>query len=233
MPVLKISLLVMVWASSYVAYTSPNPTPPKSSYRSMGPSLWASLFLQNRYSGARAIMQKIFLSGVILLEIAFASGIPSIRESLPSVTASTPPSFISPLFIFGVAFALCGALVRLWSYRALGVQFTFQLSLLKEHKLVITGPYAYVRHPSYTALVTTLLGILVCELSPGSWYVETRAFNSPLGKGMALTAICCFAIVLSVASRAPKEDQLLSERFGREWKEWEKRVPYRYIPGIL
>ena len=140
---------------------------------------------------------------------------------------------MSPLFLTGFTLTLCGALVRLWSYSALGVHFTFQLSLLKNHKLVTTGPYAYVRHPSYTALILTVTGIFICESSSGSWYMEARAFDSAVGKGIALLAGCCVAILFSVVSRAAKEDQLLSENFGQEWKEWRQRVPYRLIPCVL
>ncbi|KZV73314.1 hypothetical protein PENSPDRAFT_682989 [Peniophora sp. CONT] len=179
-------------------------------------------------------MQKIFVSGIMLLEIVYASDIPSLRKLLPNATISLhQPSFISPSFLLGAACALSGALVRLWSYRVMGAQFTFHLSLLKDHKLITTGPYAYVRHPSYTALIMTVAGIFICELSSGSWFMETRVFYSPLGKVIALLAGCCVFIVLSVASRATKEDKFLSENFGQEWKEWEKRVPYRFIPGIL
>lgn len=170
----------------------------------------------------------------MLIEIAFASNTPSLRQLLPNAAASTHAhSFISPMFVLGVASTVSGALVRLWSYRALGVHFTFQLSLLKEHKLITTGPYAYVRHPSYTALILTVVGIFMCETSSGSWYMETRAFDSPLGKGIALLAGCCVAILVSVVSRVTKEDKLLSNNFGQEWKEWQQKVPYRLIPGLL
>lgn len=115
----------------------------------------------------------------------------------------------------------------------MGVHFTFNLSLLKEHKLITTGPYAYVRHPSYTALILTVVGIFLCELSGGSWYTETRGFDSPVGKGIALLAGCCVAILVSVVSRVTKEDKLLSDNFGEEWKEWQQRVPCRFVPGLL
>ena len=176
----------------------------------------------------------MFVSFVLLLEIAFASNIPSLRELLPNAPASAHRfSFVSPLFVLGVVCAFAGALVRLWSYRAMGVHFTFQLSLLKNHKLITTGPYAYVRHPSYTALILTVTGIFICESSSGSWYMEARAFDSAVGKGIALLAGCCVAILFSVVSRAAKEDQLLSENFGQEWKEWRQRVPCRFIPYVL
>ncbi|CAF4350854.1 unnamed protein product, partial [Rotaria sordida] len=31
----------------------------------------------------------------------------------------------------------------------LGAFFTFELTIRSTHKLIKTGPYAYVRHPSY------------------------------------------------------------------------------------
>ncbi|KZV68621.1 hypothetical protein PENSPDRAFT_687078 [Peniophora sp. CONT] len=235
MSVSKIPLLLAAWASYVIAYTSPNPPAPakaQTSYQTQSLSIGAR-FVQ-KYTSKATVAQRMFVSSVMLLEIAFAADIPSLRRTLPNAAASTKQlSFVSPLFLLGVACAVCGALVRLWSYRAMGAQFTFQLSLLKDHKLITTGPYAYVRHPSYTALIMTVVGIFLCELSSGSWYMEARAFDSPLGKVIALLAGCCVAILVSVVSRVAKEDQLLSENFGQEWKEWENRVPYRLVPGIL
>ncbi|VDB94046.1 unnamed protein product [Peniophora sp. CBMAI 1063] len=235
MSTLKISLLVVAWASYLIAYTPPNPPAPsqdRASYEKEHLSLGAK-FVQ-RYSPKATIAQRAFVSAVMLLEVAFASDIPSLQQLLPNaVVSSLRASFISPLFLLGFACAMFGAFVRLWSYRAMGAHFTFQLSLLKNHKLVTTGPYAYVRHPSYTALTMTVIGIFLCEMSEGSWYMETSAYDTPAGKAIMLLAGCCVAILVSVVSRVAKEDKLLSENFGHEWEEWRGRVPYRFVPGIL
>lgn len=181
----------------------------------------------------RGPIYQVYISTVMLVEIAFASNIQNIQRLLPGVTSANQLSYSSPLFLLGVACSLSGAFIRLWSYQAMGVHFTFQLSLLKDHKLVTTGPYAYARHPAYTALIMNLLGVFICELASGSWYMETRAYGSTLGICLALFAGWMAAIHVSVVLRAPKEDKLLSENFGEEWKEWAQRVPYRFVPGVL
>ena len=176
----------------------------------------------------------MFVSFVLLLEIAFASNIPSLRELLPNAPASAHRfSFVSPLFVLGVVCAFAGALVRLWSYQAMGVHFTFQLSIQKNHELITSGPYAYVRHPSYTALVVTMIGVLMCELSSGSWWMDASVFDTLVGKGIALLAGCCIAFGIQIVSRASKEDEMLAHRFGGEWFEWKRKVPYQFIPGVL
>ena len=144
-----------------------------------------------------------------------------------------PYGHISPLFLVGAMFALCGALVRLWSYRALGVHFTFQLTIQQNHELVTTGPYAYVRHPSYTALIMTFVGVVISETSGGSWWTEARVFHTPVGKGVAVLACICMALTVLVVSRAPKEDEMLSNEFGERWVEWKRKAPCRFVPGIL
>ncbi|VDB94043.1 unnamed protein product [Peniophora sp. CBMAI 1063] len=236
MALIRIALLLVAWTSYSIAYTSPNPAPPperQTSYQKLGPALGAA-FMQPNYSRLRAVMQKIFVSGLMVLEVAFASDVSSIRQLLPAATGPAhQPSYISPGFVLGVLCTLSGALVRIWSYHVMGAHFTFQLSLLKDHKLITTGPYAYVRHPSYTALFMTVVGIFICELSGGSWFMEAHVFDTLLGKVIALCAACCIVILVSVVSRSTKEDKLLSESFGKEWTEWEKRVPYRFIPGLM
>lgn len=78
----------------------------------------------------------------------------------------------SPLFFLGVMSVACGALLRLWCFRALGQFFTFELSIHPSHSLVTTGPYSFVRHPSYTGIYLTLLGGTLVGLAPGTWLYE-------------------------------------------------------------
>ncbi|THU94588.1 hypothetical protein K435DRAFT_779340 [Dendrothele bispora CBS 962.96] len=79
----------------------------------------------------------------------------------------------SPQLILGATMTLMGGLIRRASYKAMKELFTFQLSIRKEHRLVTSGPYAYVRHPSYTgALLAGSGAILSLVLGRGSWFRE-------------------------------------------------------------
>ena len=66
---------------------------------------------------------------------------------------------ITPHFLAGVGMASTGALIRWLSYRALGRFFTFELTIKENHKLITSGPYAYVRHPGYSAILLCVTGV--------------------------------------------------------------------------
>ncbi len=60
-----------------------------------------------------------------------------------------------------ILYVIAGALA-LWSTRHLGRFDTGRIAVAQDHVLVDTGPYAYVRHPGYTAVI--LLGFTVVLL---------------------------------------------------------------------
>ncbi|KAJ7233385.1 hypothetical protein C8J57DRAFT_1532523 [Mycena rebaudengoi] len=83
--------------------------------------------------------------------------------------------------------------------------------------LITSGPYAIVRHPSYSGALLAALGVALCHLSPGTWLVW---------------AVGASVICAALTSRIRKEDAMLQKNFGREWDEWAARVPYKIIPGL-
>jgi protein-S-isoprenylcysteine O-methyltransferase Ste14 len=88
------------------------------------------------------------------------------------LTTYDPRLTVSPFFVAGALTAISGNLLRQWCFRELGTLFTFEVTILPDHKLVTSGPYSYVRHPSYTGIYMTLLGPTLMALSPGSWLRE-------------------------------------------------------------
>ena len=55
--------------------------------------------------------------------------------------------------------ASVGGLIRYKCYRTLGSMFTFEMSIRKDHILVTSGPYAIVRHPSYTGIILVAIAV--------------------------------------------------------------------------
>lgn len=80
------------------------------------------------------------------------------------------------------------------------------------HHVVSTGPYAYVRHPMYAAL---LILFPSQALLLGSWY------------GLALSAVLMLLLVI----RTRLEDRTLREELDG-YAGYAARVRYRLIPGI-
>ena len=136
---------------------------------------------------------------------------------------------MSLLFLVGCLFAVAGGIIRFACYRELGTLFTFELSIRKDHKLITSGPYAYVRHPSYTGLISLYLGWCLCHLSPGSWLRECSGLGDT---SHALMTIWLMGNVWLLVARTRKEDEMLRKEF-RDWDDWAKRVPYCLIPYIF
>jgi len=58
---------------------------------------------------------------------------------------------------------LAGLLLTWWARLHLGPLWSSAISSKHDHRIVDTGPYAFVRHPIYTGLVTALLATAAAE----------------------------------------------------------------------
>jgi protein-S-isoprenylcysteine O-methyltransferase Ste14 len=131
----------------------------------------------------------------------------------------------------GVIYA-AGAL-RILAFNTLGKSFTFELA--KPDKLVTTGIYAYMQHPSYLpdGLITMANIALFANLDswPGMFLphslVELWIRTKPI---WLVSAALFYAAVMSFRIR--EEEDMLHEAFGREWEDWHRRTA-RFIPGII
>ena len=159
--------------------------------------------------------------------------IPSQLCPSPSTLARVPNLQTSPSFIIGVALVCTGSLIRVLCFRHLGPQFTFQLSIRKDHRLITDGPYAIVRHPSYAGGVIHIIGMVICLAGPGTWFKEI-GIHSTFGKvvGMLVGLIIALGTYGGIA-RTFKEDVVLKNTFKHEWDQWAKKTPYRLFPYIF
>jgi protein-S-isoprenylcysteine O-methyltransferase Ste14 len=64
-----------------------------------------------------------------------------------------------PIFIIGLAIVILGMALRRWAVLTLGQFFTVQVQVRSGQTVVDTGPYRWVRHPSYTAITMSFVGI--------------------------------------------------------------------------
>jgi len=103
------------------------------------------------------------------------------------------------LAIFLIFVVFCGWMLLHLGWRA-------RLTGKPEEKLVVTGAYAYVRHPEYSSESWALLGIF---LMSGAMAVLIL---------LALWAVFVYPVTVW-------EERELLERFGEEYEEYRKRVP--------
>jgi protein-S-isoprenylcysteine O-methyltransferase Ste14 len=149
--------------------------------------------------------------------------------SLPSHTSALPPTFV-----LGCLTTAASGALRWACYKTLGSLFTFELTLREDHRLVTNGPYAFVRHPSYSGVVLGVVGTLLVHFGPASWWARAGWLGTLGGQVYAFGWCLMEAYVLwSILCRAPTEDEFLRKQFGAEWDAWAERVPYRVIPGVF
>jgi protein-S-isoprenylcysteine O-methyltransferase Ste14 len=129
---------------------------------------------------------------------------------------------------------LAGALIRLRTFQALGKLFTFEASIQREHRLVTSGPYAFVRHPSYTGMIIANPSWFLWHFGKGSFLNATGLGELWWSKALAVMwgmSVMGGTLYLTLG-RMQQEDQALKKEFGREWDNYARRVLYSVLPGI-
>ena len=71
-----------------------------------------------------------------------------------------------PIFVVGVALMATGIAIRQWAILLLGKLFTTDVRVHSDQQVIDSGPYRWVRHPSYTGLLMIFAGI---GLALGNW----------------------------------------------------------------
>ena len=115
--------------------------------------------------------------------------------------------------LLGGALVIAGFALRLWSIETLGRFFTATVSVQDEHRVVRTGPYARVRHPSYAGALIIAIGMLVLLHS---------------ASGLALLAI---AVVPAYVHRVRVEESVLIEMLGDGYVRYRQQVP-ALVPAL-
>ncbi|PYL86967.1 MAG: protein-S-isoprenylcysteine methyltransferase [Verrucomicrobia bacterium] len=80
----------------------------------------------------------------------------------PGATVPHPGGF----YLIGFCLFLGGLILRWYSIGYLGCYFTVDVSISAEHRLIDSGPYRFIRHPTYTGALLAFLGLGFCL---GNW----------------------------------------------------------------
>lgn len=169
----------------------------------------------------------------------FSTSIPSDREVIHKICPY--PNHLNrervtwnPRTVGYLALTAAGAFIRLSAYGGLGRNFTFQLA--EPDRLITSGVYKYLQHPSYTGIVLVLaahVGLVVNQLDtpiacliPGPFLALLREWQGVLGRSAAVVLFAALVV------RIRDEERMLKDKFGREWEEWHAKTA-RLIPGVF
>ena len=126
---------------------------------------------------------------------------------------SFPLSGSGWLQVSGLAVIFLGILFRFLCIRQLGKYFTVNVTIRKDHQLMQTGFYTYIRHPSYSGSLLSFLGF---GLSLNSWLSLTIVVLLPL---------------ITILYRIKIEEAVLEEKFGQQYRDYATKTR-RLIPFI-
>ncbi|MGH9756572.1 MAG: methyltransferase family protein, partial [Candidatus Acidiferrales bacterium] len=113
---------------------------------------------------------------------------------------------------FGAVVTVAGIGIAVWARRRLGKNWSAEVTIREGHALILSGPYAYIRHPIYSGM---LLGILGTAIAVGEY--------------RGLVALAIFWI--GWAHKAKKEESYLAAEFGPAFAE-HKRLTGFFLPRI-
>jgi protein-S-isoprenylcysteine O-methyltransferase Ste14 len=109
----------------------------------------------------------------------------------PRMSAAAPrlpiPGSPPVLLACGLVALIAGIGLRWYSIRSLGRFFTMNVAVQAGHRVVRTGPYRWVRHPSYTGLLLACAGVGVGRLVNSIRFLGRQAFIQRLRTQTALS----------------------------------------------
>ena len=118
-----------------------------------------------------------------------------------------------PALVVGVVLGLAGVALRGFAMSTLGRYYSLTPQVETDQAIVTTGPYRLIRHPGYAGIILSILGL---QLIAGTW----------------VAVLATLFVILPLPVRIGIEEQMLLEERGMRYEDYERRTPYRLLPGI-
>jgi protein-S-isoprenylcysteine O-methyltransferase Ste14 len=106
----------------------------------------------------------------------------------------------------GLALVAAGLAFAVWARVHLGRNWSGIVTVKEGHELIRTGPYALVRHPIYTGVITAVLGTAVVSAT-------VRA------------ALGVLIIAVSLVAKSRVEERFMRETFPEQYARYREEVP--------
>lgn len=109
-------------------------------------------------------------------------------------------------YCIGLAVLVAGLAFSVWARVHLGRNWSGNVTVKEGHELIRSGPYAHVRHPIYTGILTGVLGTAICS-----------------GTLRAVLGLVIIAAALIVKLRS--EERFMRETFPGQYETYCEEVP--------
>lgn len=116
-------------------------------------------------------------------------------------------------FWAGVAITMGGLLFCVWARVTLGRNWSRSVTIKQDHELIVTGPYALVRHPIYSGLFLAFMGTV-------------------LAVGQVRAVLAFALIVISLWYKLRLEEKWMRAQFGATYEGYAGRVK-AVVPFVL
>jgi len=117
------------------------------------------------------------------------------------------------LFSIGLALMAAGILLRQYAMAVLGRSHTMRVTTRPGQEVIESGPYRWIRHPSYAGSLLSMAGILLCSTN---W----------------LSLACFVSVAAGYPFRIRVEEQALAAELGEPYRNYMRRTK-RLIPYLL
>ena len=211
---------------SYRSWTPPSPPPARPYHQDV-----AGKWLKPSVINARR--------GIIIALWLYHTALTLTYPEPPTLLCPFPQNLSVSVFSWSRYVMVClsvifvAASIRFLAFAQLGTNFTFRLAV--PTKLVRTGMYAYVRHPSYTSHFILLLANAALMSRPsgisGCWMPSAIvAWSEAFFPLLFILLACVLAFGLSL--RVRDEEEMLKNEFGEEWEAYHMETK-RFVPGLF
>lgn len=181
------------------------------------PGIWVVflLYWQLKARGAKATQRLEPLASRIVRSLVFLVAIALLMvPNMPwgwLYRRILPPSEWG--FFVGAAVTCAGLLFAVGARAYLGTNWSRSVTVKQDHQLIVNGPYAIVRHPIYTGILTGFLGSAIA-----------------LAQVRGLLAFAMIALVLWAKLRM--EEKWMRDEFGAVYEAYSRRVA-ALVPFVL
>lgn len=172
---------------------------------------WLAAFASKRTVQRQTGGSRLLQSGIVLIGVVFLFNLGHI------FTRGWPARHIIPRteswVLAGAVLTVAAMLFAVWARTILGSNWSGRVTIKQDHQLILSGPYAFVRHPIYTGMLAALLGTALV-------YGETRCF------------VGLFICGIGLWLKSRTEEQFMMRQFGEQYAHYRQRVR-ALVPFVL